>query len=99
MSTELLAIILGTGGVAMLGALVQAWRSIRAGAAQHERDAYTDLEASRQKEYRRRERAEVERDYWHSWAAMLEFVIRAKLPPEDLPARPPWPPDAVTEES
>lgn len=99
MSTELLAIILGTGGVAMLGALVQAWRSIRAGAAQHERDAYTDLEKSRRKEYIRRERAEVERDYWHAWAAMLEFVIRTKLPPGDLPPRPTWPPEIVQEES
>jgi hypothetical protein len=99
MSTELLAIILGTGGVAMLGALVQAWRSIRAGAAQHERDAYSDLEQSRRREYHRRERAEIERDYWHAWAAMLEFVIRTKLPPEDLPLRPPWPKESALEES
>ena len=99
MSTELLAIILGTGGVAMLGALVQAWRSIRAGAAQHERDAYTDLEKSRRREYHRRERAEIERDYWHSWAAMLEFVIRTKLPPSDLPERPLWPVEHTVEES
>lgn len=91
MSTELLAIILGTGGVAMLGALVQAWRSIRAGSAQHERDAYSDLENSRRKEYLRRERAEIERDYWHGYAAMLEFVVRAELPPEKLPIKPAWP--------
>ena len=92
MSTEVLALILGTGGVAMLGALVQAWRSIKAGAAQHERDAYTDLEKSRRREYLRRERAEVERDWWHSYAAQLEYIIRTELPPSSFPARPSWPP-------
>lgn len=91
MSTELLAVILGTGGVAMLGALVQAWRSIKAGSAQHERDAYSDLENSRRKEYLRRERAEEERDYWHTYAANLEYVIRTELPADKHPLRPPFP--------
>jgi len=92
MSTEILALILSAGAAAMITALVQAWRSIKAGSAQHERDAYSDLEKSRRKEYLRRERAEVERDWWHAWAAQLEYVIAANLPPDKFPPKPSYPP-------
>lgn len=92
MSTEILTLILSAGAAAMLTAIVQAWRSIRAGATQNERDAYTDLENSRRNEVDRRERAEIERDYWHNWSAMLEYIIRTKLPSEEMPHRPTWPP-------
>jgi hypothetical protein len=91
MTTELLALILGGGFATLVGAVVQAYRSIRDGSRTQERDAYADLEAARKKEFDSREWAEIERDYWHSWAAELEYFMLTKLPREQMPIRPPFP--------
>lgn len=91
MNTEFLTIILGGGAAAMVTAIVQAYRSIKDGSRVQEKDAFADLEISRRRETRRREWAETERDYWHSWAATLEFTLRANVASNLVPERPPYP--------
>ena len=89
--TEILSILLGGGGVAMLAAAVQAFRSLREGSKADEKDAFADMEYKRAGEKRRADRAEVERDYWHRRASDLEHVIRVQLGPAEVPELEPWP--------
>lgn len=86
-----LAVILSTGAAAMLLAVIQAYRSIKDGAKADERDAFADLENSRKGESIKRTNAERLRDYWHSRAAELEYIILSKLGRAELPPPAPLP--------
>lgn len=92
MGTELLALILGGGGVAMITALVRAYRTLREGSRAAEKDAYATLDSQRRNESQRADWAEKERDWWHRRSSQLERVIIIKLGPDEVPPhRDPYP--------
>ena len=85
MGTELLALLLGGGGVAMVTALVRAYRTLREGSRAAEEDAYATLGSQRRNETTRANWAESERDWWHRRAAQFERVIIINLGPDKVP--------------
>lgn len=85
MGTELLALLLGGGGVAMVTALVRAYRSIKEGSRAAEKDAYATLDARARNASTRADWAERERDWWHRRSAQLERVIIIKLGMDSVP--------------
>lgn len=86
--TEFLAIILSAGTAAMIGAVVQAYRSLKEGSRADDRDALAELESSRTRERDRADNAETDRDYWRNRAGGLEFVLVSRLGADALPAGP-----------
>lgn len=94
---EFLTIVLSAGAAAMLTAIVQSYRSLREGSKADEKDAFITLDEQRTSESHRRERAEVERDYWHRRAATLEYELITKLGPSALPEAEPWPQENDTD--
>lgn len=96
--TEILAIILGGGAAAMVTACVAAYRSIKEGSRAQEKDAVADLEKWRASADDRRERVEVERDYWRMRSGSLEYLIVSRWGAEHLPPREsfPWEKDDVS---
>ena len=91
MGTELLALLMSTGGAAMIWTIFQAWRSVRAGAVADERD---QIELSEE----RRRSAEIDRDsaiavanYWRARAGVLEYLLVKGQGAEAVPTFPPEP--------
>ena len=98
---ELLAIILGTGGLAVtITSIVQARRAIREGARTDERGVLADSERwrraaddARAAAYRERDQALTDRDWYRDHYGILRVrCMVAGVTVADLPPSPPRPP-------
>lgn len=99
---EYLGVILGAGGVAFLGAMVEAYRRLKEGARAREREAINNLEKWTDQSALRAQRALNEADYqralvsyWQGRSGTLEYQVGqlgGVVPPAPpLPAPPPDP--------
>lgn len=86
---DLLALLLGGGAVATIGAVFQGIRSLQTGARARERDTVNTLVKQRKEAWADRDYAIEERDYWRSWAGRVEYV--AGRAGADIPEKPPYP--------
>ena len=76
---------LGAGGVAFVGAIINAWRSIRNGARVRDRDTVGSLREQRDESDARTREALADRDYLHDIAGRLIFQLRTAGLVPDLP--------------
>lgn len=86
-TANLVAVLLGGGGVAFIAAIAKAWTDLRAGARSHDKDTLKSL-AERAK--RAEEAEELERRdcrFWESTAGRYAWQIR-KLGGEPVPSEP-----------
>lgn len=86
---DLLALLLGGGAVATIGAVFQGIRSLQTGARARERDTVNTLVKQRKEAWSDRDYSNEERDYWRSWAGRMEYLAtRAGV---EIPEKPPYP--------
>lgn len=92
---ELIALVLGTGGLAgTITSIIQARRAVRAGARMDERGVLADSERWRQSADDARRRAEADRDWWRQRAVDVWMgCVRHGGEPPDLGSPPP--PDRI----
>ena len=86
---DLLALLLGGGAVATIGAFFQGIKSLREGARAKEKDTINELVRQRKEAWIDRDNANDQADYWRRWAGTVEYEARAHG--VDLPDRPPEP--------
>lgn len=91
---ELLALVIGGGGVAAVQGVVRAIAAYRDGARARERDVVADSEAWRRGSDAARREAERELDWWRDRAATLwQQCVEHGGRPGPLGSPPPAPPD------
>jgi hypothetical protein len=88
---EWLNVILGAGGVGIIGAGYKAVKDWRESTWQHGGSAMSDLERWRRNADESREWEAAQHQWWRDRAAELEYVLIARLGPEALPEKPPYP--------
>lgn len=88
--TAIIPYIIGGGGVALVGAVVKGWSSLRAGAQSLEREAVANLARMRREAEDELKLVQRDRDYWQlvqaRYAAQL---LRAGIEPVPADPRPP----------
>jgi len=86
---QLLTLLLGGGGVAFVTAVFQGYRSLRAGARAHEKEAVKDIADARAAAEDSLEYSRLELSWWQRWAGMLEYALARNG--IEQPPRPPYP--------
>lgn len=83
----LIGALLGSSGVAFVGALVKGWLSVRKGARAFEREAVADIARRRDELDDRLRQSEADRDYWRRVANRYYGQLE-RLGVEPIPADP-----------
>lgn len=86
---DLLALLLGGGAVATIGAFFQGIKSLRDGARAREKDTINDLVRQRKEAWIDRDNETDLRKYWQDWAGTVVYHARANG--VELPEPPPLP--------
>lgn len=87
-----LAVILAPGAAGFVWVVFKGIDLWRNGTAAQEARAIGNLEKFAERESFRADRNQDLLDYYRSWAGTLEWTIRVKLGPEQIPERPALPP-------
>lgn len=88
---EILVLILSGGGVAMIIALVQAYRALKTGAKADERDHIEMLDDRRRSAENERDAAITVANYWRSRSGALEYLLVRSSGTDAVPEFPPEP--------
>ena len=90
-TSDLLNALLGAGGVGFMAALYRGVKDYREGTWRHRDGAVADLEKWRKSSDEARQWEQIQGEYWHNWAADLEYIVRTKLGEGALPVKDPFP--------